>query len=127
MLRAKNQWRTDQFLRCSFCQKDQNDVRKLIAGPSVFICDECVGVCVDIIANDSRITGATVTEPTAAQVAAPQALGLAVRCSLCKMPMVIEDALPIPNRGVLCPGCIGEIRAAIAEQRETTDGTGTNP
>jgi ATP-dependent Clp protease ATP-binding subunit ClpX len=33
------------ILRCSFCNKDQNDVRKLIAGPSVFICDVCVEVC----------------------------------------------------------------------------------
>ncbi len=41
-------------LRCSFCNKDQNDVRKLIAGPTVFICDECVDVCNDIIADDNR-------------------------------------------------------------------------
>ena len=43
-----------EVLRCSFCNKDQNDVRKLIAGPSVFICDECVDVCNDIIADDNR-------------------------------------------------------------------------
>ena len=42
-----------EILRCSFCNKDQNDVRKLIAGPTVFICDECVDVCNDIIADDS--------------------------------------------------------------------------
>ncbi len=39
-------------LRCSFCNKSQNDVRKLIAGPTVFICDECVAVCQDIIDED---------------------------------------------------------------------------
>ena len=44
----------DEVLRCSFCNKDQNDVRKLIAGPTVFICDECVEVCNDIIADDNR-------------------------------------------------------------------------
>ena len=43
-----------ESLRCSFCNKDQNDVRKLIAGPTVFICDECVEVCNDIIADDGR-------------------------------------------------------------------------
>ena len=43
-----------EILRCSFCNKDQNDVRKLIAGPTVFICDECVEVCNDIVADDSR-------------------------------------------------------------------------
>ncbi len=44
----------NDVLRCSFCNKDQNDVRKLIAGPTVFICDECVEVCNDIIADDNR-------------------------------------------------------------------------
>ena len=46
--------RSGDVLRCSFCNKDQNDVRKLIAGPTVFICDECVDVCNDIIADDNR-------------------------------------------------------------------------
>ena len=50
---AKKNGDTD-VLRCSFCNKDQNDVRKLIAGPTVFICDECVEVCNDIIADDNR-------------------------------------------------------------------------
>jgi len=47
----------NEVLRCSFCNKDQNDVRKLIAGPTVFICDECVDVCNDIIADDRRVEG----------------------------------------------------------------------
>jgi ATP-dependent Clp protease ATP-binding subunit ClpX len=46
-----------ETLRCSFCNKGQNDVRKLIAGPTVFICDECVDVCNDIIADDRRSEG----------------------------------------------------------------------
>jgi ATP-dependent Clp protease ATP-binding subunit ClpX len=46
-------------LRCSFCNKDQNDVRKLIAGPTVFICDECVEVCNDIIADDNKFDRTT--------------------------------------------------------------------
>jgi len=46
-----------EILRCSFCNKDQNDVRKLIAGPTVFICDECVDVCNDIIADDRKVEG----------------------------------------------------------------------
>ncbi len=49
----------NEILRCSFCNKDQNDVRKLIAGPTVFICDECVDVCNDIIADDRRVEGRT--------------------------------------------------------------------
>jgi ATP-dependent Clp protease ATP-binding subunit ClpX len=46
-------------LHCSFCNKNQNDVRKLIAGPTVFICDECVEVCNDIIADDNRFDRGT--------------------------------------------------------------------
>jgi len=42
----------DDVLRCSFCSKSQNDVKKLIAGPTVYICDECVDVCNEIIADD---------------------------------------------------------------------------
>ena len=38
-----------QTLYCSFCAKSQHDVQKLIAGPSVYICDECVDLCVDIV------------------------------------------------------------------------------
>ena len=53
-----------EVLRCSFCNKDQNDVRKLIAGPTVFICDECVDVCNDIIADDNRSEAKT--EPRSA-------------------------------------------------------------
>ena len=48
-----------EVLRCSFCNKDQSDVRKLIAGPTVFICDECVEVCNDIIADDNRFENRT--------------------------------------------------------------------
>ena len=40
------------ILRCSFCGKSQNDVRKLIAGPTVYICDECIELCNDIIAEE---------------------------------------------------------------------------
>ncbi len=39
-------------LKCSFCGKSQNDVRKLIAGPTVYICDECIELCNDIIADE---------------------------------------------------------------------------
>ena len=39
-------------LYCSFCGKSQHEVRKLIAGPMVFICEECVGLCNDIIQNE---------------------------------------------------------------------------
>ncbi len=49
MARKKGEGET---LRCSFCNKNQRDVRKLIAGPTVYICDECVDICLDIIAEE---------------------------------------------------------------------------
>ncbi len=41
-------------LRCSFCDKSEYAVRRLIAAPTVFICDECVGACVDILDEDTK-------------------------------------------------------------------------
>ena len=43
---------TDKVLHCSFCGKSQHEVKKLIAGPSVFICDECIDLCTDIIQEE---------------------------------------------------------------------------
>jgi ATP-dependent Clp protease ATP-binding subunit ClpX len=43
-----------KLLFCSFCGKNQNEVRRLIAGPSVYICDECVDLCNDIISEESQ-------------------------------------------------------------------------
>ena len=43
-----------KLLYCSFCGKSQHEVRKLIAGPTVFICDECVELCMDIIREETK-------------------------------------------------------------------------
>jgi ATP-dependent Clp protease ATP-binding subunit ClpX len=43
-----------ELLLCSFCGKSQHEVRKLIAGPTVFICDECVELCMDIIGEENK-------------------------------------------------------------------------
>ncbi len=47
----------DKLLYCSFCGKSQHEVRKLIAGPSVFICDECIELCNDIIREEGATGG----------------------------------------------------------------------
>jgi ATP-dependent Clp protease ATP-binding subunit ClpX len=57
-------------LSCSFCGKSQREVKKLIAGPSVYICDECIGLCNDIIADEIETSeggsgGVTVPKPSA--------------------------------------------------------------
>ena len=57
----------DRLLYCSFCGKSQHEVRKLIAGPSVFICDECVELCNDIVREEIQektSSGAGSTLPT---------------------------------------------------------------
>ena len=57
----------DRLLYCSFCGKSQHEVRKLIAGPSVFICDECVELCNDIIREeiqDKSVSGSGSSLPT---------------------------------------------------------------
>ena len=55
--RGKNE--DGKLLYCSFCGKSQHEVRKLIAGPSVFICDECVELCNDIIREELEDVGET--------------------------------------------------------------------
>lgn len=103
-------------LRCSFCNKTQADVRKLVAGPSAFICNECVDVCVDIMRG-------TNDEPPR-EVLVPAAPGLSdanvvVTCTLCSLPVPRAEALAVAGRGFLCAGCCGEVEASLAEQRET--------
>ncbi|MBZ0091068.1 MAG: ATP-dependent Clp protease ATP-binding subunit ClpX [Sulfuricellaceae bacterium] len=62
----------EKLLYCSFCGKSQHEVRKLIAGPSVFICDECVDLCNDIIREevqgDSSAKGGTSDLPTPMEI-----------------------------------------------------------
>ena len=48
----KNNYKTNRLLYCSFCGKSQREVRKLIAGPSVYICNECVDLCNDILIEE---------------------------------------------------------------------------
>ncbi|NBC21769.1 MAG: ATP-dependent Clp protease ATP-binding subunit ClpX [Alphaproteobacteria bacterium] len=54
MTKQGNQGDTKNTLYCSFCGKSQHEVKKLIAGPTVFICDECVELCMDIIREENK-------------------------------------------------------------------------
>ena len=102
-------------LRCSFCNKDQAAVRKLIAGPKVCICDECVAVCVEMIKDHPLPHGERDETPRVAH----EQRGLQVRCALCGMPIPAEHAVLIPERGPLCVGCVGEIDAALAREPDS--------
>ncbi|WP_431478052.1 ATP-dependent Clp protease ATP-binding subunit ClpX [Massilia eburnea] len=63
----------EKLLYCSFCGKSQHEVKKLIAGPSVFICDECIDLCNDIIRDETSsiesVTGAKSDLPTPQEIA----------------------------------------------------------
>ncbi|MGI8787431.1 MAG: ATP-dependent Clp protease ATP-binding subunit ClpX [Pyrinomonadaceae bacterium] len=52
--------RPEEILRCSFCGKSQNEVKKLIAGPSVYVCNECIDICNEIINDDEQAETASV-------------------------------------------------------------------
>ncbi len=51
--------RPEELLTCSFCGKSQNDVRKLIAGPGVYVCNECIDICNEIINDDEQAASTT--------------------------------------------------------------------
>lgn len=61
----------DKVFHCSFCGKSQHEVRKLIAGPSVYVCDECVALCNDIINEEAREDKPHLTSETLPRLPTP--------------------------------------------------------
>lgn len=116
--RTKAMTRDTKNLRCSFCNKKAADVRKLIAGPAVFICDECVQACNQILVEDADAAPPGIEPPPDAAARLPPSTRI-VKCALCAMQLPWDDALPIPERGVLCPGCSAQVEAALAQKRES--------
>jgi ClpX C4-type zinc finger len=99
-------------LICSFCRKDQDQVRKLIAGPAVYICDECVDLCNDLLEGECEHD--TPAEESSQQ---PTIFGLDSRCVLCHLPKPSEELVAVPDRGFICTVCIDVVKDA-AERRE---------
>ena len=62
---------SEKILYCSFCGKSQHEVKKLIAGPSVFICDECIELCNDIIRDEVAAEAETVGKPARSDLPTP--------------------------------------------------------
>jgi len=91
-------------LHCSFCGKHQNELRKLIAGPSVYICDECIYMCNDIIAEDGELQGTA---------SAASSLRLAEWCRVCRRRRVAPELVAVPDVGHVCHRCVDAIRAAV--------------
>ena len=102
-------------LRCSFCNKSQRDVAKLIAGPGVYICIECVDICNDIVADDKVLESGDKTGPALVPHDTGVAeVGIPVRCSLCKMLWPMESSVAFPDRGWLCESCLDSVRLHLA-------------
>lgn len=80
-------------LRCSFCNKTQNEVSKLIAGPNVYICEECVDLCVDILKQELSKK--------------PQ------DCRLCGLTKEMQEMSRVPGRGPICSDCLQVVRGMI--------------
>jgi len=100
-------------LICSFCQKDQDEVRKLIAGPSVNICDECVDLCNDILQRECE------HETPAGQASQQNTIfDPDSRCVLCHLPKPSEELLAVPDRGFICTVCLDAVKIAVEEQEE---------
>ena len=83
----------NRTLKCSFCGKPQNKVRKLVAGPGVYICDECIGICSSILEEE-----------------------LGMHTALDEAPLEAPETLPTPKqlKAVLDEYVIGQDRAKVA-------------
>ncbi len=120
-----------KILYCSFCGKSQNEVKKLIAGPSVFVCDECVGLCNDIISEevqDSIIIDSELKLPTPStifsfleeyvigQKAAKKVLSVAVYNHYKRLKYsVTDDEVELSKSNILLIGPTGSGKTLLAE------------
>ena len=101
-----DRWLEEQPLFCSFCNKGQDQIRKLVAGRRVLICDQCVDACVEILAAPPG---------SMANEAAPAVVGSVTSacCSLCRTPTAVEKLVPIVGHGALCDACLWAIEVVI--------------
>ena len=97
-------------LHCSFCNKSMHAVRRIVAGPGVNICDECVQVCVDILADDRPLEAPPPPQPE------PIKWPSNAHCNLCRMPMLLEDMMPVEEVGPICRPCITRIQIALSRR-----------
>src|SRR5882762_6577726 len=88
----------DKHLRCSFCGKSKDSVRKFISGPSVYICNECIALCNEILAEDEEreVSEALTQVPTPAEIKDVLAQTLA---RILDVPFTIADATTLTEAG----------------------------
>jgi hypothetical protein len=100
-------------LICSFCGKNQHEVRKLIAGHSVHICDECVRLCSGIVEELKATKG---TDPKS-----KKALGDSKEdrlCGICMEPRETDELIFLPHAAYMCAGCLEDIQAVRDKHSE---------
>ncbi len=102
--------RREQDVRCSFCFKGQLDVKMVIAGPAVYICDECVNICNDILAKEKEIG---LTGSIGSGAFGKSVTDALVRCRLCQTLYPKAECDAFPDRGWLCHGCLEVVRAFL--------------
>jgi len=97
---------------CSFCGKNQSEVRKLVAGPSVHICDECVELCRNIVAQE-------VDPGEKAKTKAAKAKARESRlCGVCMEPRETDELIFLPHAAYMCAGCLEELQAVRDQHTE---------
>ena len=121
----------DKLLYCSFCGKSQHEVRKLIAGPSVFVCDECIELCNDIIReeNNSALVGkadksdlpvpheirASLDEYVIGQEQAKKILSVAVYNHYKRLKNTDKDGVELSKSNILLIGPTGSGKTLLAQ------------
>ncbi|MCU0671982.1 MAG: ATP-dependent Clp protease ATP-binding subunit ClpX [Myxococcota bacterium] len=117
-------------LQCSFCGKSQKEVKKLIAGPTVYICDECIALCNDIIAeevdrDDSLATGTPLPKPAEikaildeyviGQDRAKKVLSVAVHNHYKRIDSKVGDDVELQKSNILLLGPTGSGKTLLAQ------------
>jgi ClpX C4-type zinc finger len=91
---------------CAFCAKGQHEVRRLIAGPTVQICDECVELCSGILADESENNKAV---PRRKQERL---------CGICMESRDADELIFLPHAAYMCPGCLEELQVVRDRHNE---------
>jgi hypothetical protein len=99
-----------KLLTCSFCGKNQNEVGKLIAGPSVHICNECVHTCDEILTKEN-------VDESEAKLKAAAGVAEERLCGICMEVRETDELIFLPHAAYMCAGCLEEIQL-VRDKRE---------